>query len=256
MQLILIVFNAFHLLCALRRGPWGVERLNQQVMAKLLHPGLIEADHGWYEGWSVLVTRNDYSLRLTNGDIGIALRLPKHNDDGSLRFTLCMAFPRDDGSGGMRFVLPGRLVEVDTMSATTVYGSQGSEFTHTTLVLPNALNPVLTKELIYTSTTRARDWLSLVESLLGVFEEAVRHKVCRLSGLVPHLWPEREERPLHAPGEQAELPFWRTAWAAGSVNHLQAVRAVTLALDPHLNRDPFVRFLDVGNHHHFVPLDL
>ncbi|RCI67780.1 exodeoxyribonuclease V subunit alpha, partial [Pseudomonas aeruginosa] len=98
-------------------------------------------------------------------DIGIALRLPARNDDGSLRFALRVAFPRNDGSGGVRFVLPSRLVEVDTVFAMTVHKSQGSEFAHTALVLPDALNPVLTKELVYTGITRARDWFSLVESL-------------------------------------------------------------------------------------------
>lgn len=206
-QSVLTAFDAFRLLCALRRGPWGVEGLNQRVAAELLRLGLIEADHGWYEGRPVLVTRNDYSLGLMNGDIGIALRLPERNDDGSLRFALRVAFPRNDGSGGVRFVLPSRLVEVDTVFAMTVHKSQGSEFAHTALVLPDALNPVLTKELVYTGITRARDWFSLVESLPGVFEEAVRRKVRRLSGLMLHLRPEREEQPPHAPGEQTELPF-------------------------------------------------
>ncbi|MGU1383812.1 exodeoxyribonuclease V subunit alpha [Pseudomonas aeruginosa] len=206
-QSVLTAFDAFRLLCALRRGPWGVEGLNQRVAAELLRLGLIEADHGWYEGRPVLVTRNDYSLGLMNGDIGIALRLPERNDDGSLRFALRVALPRNDGSGGVRFVLPSRLVEVDTVFAMTVHKSQGSEFAHTALVLPDALNPVLTKELVYTGITRARDWFSLVESLPGVFEEAVRRKVRRLSGLMLHLRPEREEQPPHAPGEQTELPF-------------------------------------------------
>ena len=62
-----------------------------------------------------------------NGDIGIALRLPERNDDGSLRFALRVAFPRNDGSGGVRFVLPSRLVEVDTVFAMTclLYTSGG-----------------------------------------------------------------------------------------------------------------------------------
>lgn len=49
-QSVLTAFDAFRLLCALRRGPWGVEGLNQRVAAELLRLGLIEADHGWYEG--------------------------------------------------------------------------------------------------------------------------------------------------------------------------------------------------------------
>ncbi|WP_228761139.1 exodeoxyribonuclease V subunit alpha, partial [Pseudomonas paraeruginosa] len=205
-QSVLAAFDAFRLLCALRRGPWGVEGLNQRVAAELLRLGLIDADHGWYEGRPVLVTRNDYSLGLMNGDIGIALRLPERGADGSLRFALRVAFPRNDGSGGVRFVLPSRLVEVDTVFAMTVHKSQGSEFAHTALVLPDALNPVLTKELVYTGITRARDWFSLVESHPGVFEEALRRKVRRLSGLMLHLQAESREAPRQ-PGEQGELPF-------------------------------------------------
>jgi exodeoxyribonuclease V alpha subunit len=88
----------------------------------------------------------------------------------------------------VRFVLPSRLTDVETVYAMTVHKSQGSEFEHTALVLPDVLNPVLTKELIYTGITRARRWFSLVEPRPGVFEEAVRRKVRRLSGLM--LGPE------------------------------------------------------------------
>ncbi|MNN91994.1 RecBCD enzyme subunit RecD [compost metagenome] len=69
----------------------------------------------------------------------------------------------------------------------TVHKSQGSEFAHTALILPDALNPVLTKELIYTGITRAKHWFTLIESRPGVFEEAVQRKVKRLSGLMLEL---------------------------------------------------------------------
>jgi exodeoxyribonuclease V alpha subunit len=68
-----------------------------------------------------------------------------------------------------------------------VHKSQGSEFTHTALVLPDTLNPVLTKELLYTAITRARDYFTLVEPRGGVFEAAVARKVKRLSGLMLEL---------------------------------------------------------------------
>jgi len=93
-----------------------------------------------------------------------------------------VAFPRNDGSGGVRFVLPSRLSEVETVFAMTVHKSQGSEFSHTALVLPDALNPVLTKELVYTGITRAKQCFSLIEPRAGVFEEAVERKVRRVSG--------------------------------------------------------------------------
>jgi len=178
---VLKAFERFQLLCAVRKGPWGVEGLNQRVGRVLTAAGLIEGDQPWYEGRPVLVTRNDYGLNLMNGDIGIALRVPdEHSESAPLR----VAFPRNDGRGGVRFVLPSRLSEVETVYAMTVHKSQGSEFAHTALVLPDALNPVLTKELIYTGITRAKDWFSLLEPRKGVLEEAVERRVKRISGLM------------------------------------------------------------------------
>jgi len=178
---VLKAFERFQLLCAVRKGPWGVEGLNQRVSRVLSGAGLIDGEQLWYEGRPVLVTRNDYGLNLMNGDIGIALRVP---DGQSEVAPLRVAFPRNDGRGGVRFVLPSRLSEVETVYAMTVHKSQGSEFAHTALVLPDALNPVLTKELIYTGITRAKDWFSLVEPRPGVLEEAVERKVKRISGLM------------------------------------------------------------------------
>lgn len=180
---VLSAFDEFQLLCAVRKGPWGVEGLNQRITQTLFAADLIESDQQWYEGRPVLMTRNDYGLGLMNGDIGIALRLPEGPVEEN-RTALRVAFPRNDGEGGVRFVLPSRLNDVETVYAMTVHKSQGSEFAHTALILPEALNPVLTKELIYTGITRAKKWFSLIEPRQGVFEEALRRKVKRLSGLM------------------------------------------------------------------------
>jgi exodeoxyribonuclease V alpha subunit len=184
---VLQAFDAFQLLCAVRKGPWGVEGLNQRVTAALLKARLIDNDQQWYEGRPVLMTRNDYGLGLMNGDIGIALKLPEREGPEAGKKVLRVAFPRNDGQGGVRFVLPSRLNDVETVYAMTVHKSQGSEFAHTALILPDALNPVLTKELIYTGITRAKNWFTLIEPRSGVFEEAVRRKVKRLSGLMLEL---------------------------------------------------------------------
>ncbi len=173
-------FESFQLLCAVRRGPWGVQGLNQRVERVLDHAGLIDSQQPWYEGRPVLMTRNDYGLGLMNGDIGIALRLPDEHGEPMLR----VAFARNDGRGGVRFVLPSRLSEVETVFAMTVHKSQGSEFSHTALVLPDTLNPVLTKELVYTGITRAKHCFSLIEPRQGIFEAAVSRKVRRISGLM------------------------------------------------------------------------
>lgn len=182
---VLAAFDQFQLLCAVRKGAWGVEALNERIAQALVRRGLLEQANGWYEGRPVLVTRNDYSLGLMNGDIGIALRLPEPPESPSapVREVLRVVFPRNDGSGTLRHILPSRLSAVETVFAMTVHKSQGSEFAHCALILPDSLNPVLTKELVYTGITRARHWFSLIESRAGIFEQAVQRCVERRSGL-------------------------------------------------------------------------
>ncbi|CAB3752484.1 exodeoxyribonuclease V subunit alpha [Paraburkholderia humisilvae] len=179
---VLEAHDAFQMLCAVRRGPWGVDGLNKRI-ARLLHEeGLIDARGEWYPGRPVLVTRNDYELGLMNGDIGITLAVPGGIDGrGALR----VAFPSSDGSGEIKWVLPSRLQAVETVFALTVHKSQGSEFVHAALVLPDSFSPILTRELVYTGVTRARAFLTLaVPEGKPVLEEAVTAKVQRASGLL------------------------------------------------------------------------
>src|SRR5690606_12740949 len=125
---VLSAHGQFQLLCALRRGPWGVEGLNQRIQQTLGRQGLLESRSGpWYPGRPVLVTRNDYGLGLMNGDIGITLAT---EGNGGLR----VAFPAGDGSDRIHWVLPSRLKAVETVFAMTVHKSQGSEFTHAALI--------------------------------------------------------------------------------------------------------------------------
>ncbi len=185
---VLAAHGRFQLLCALRRGPWGVEGLNERIRAALEKQGLIDSGDGrrlWYPGRPVLVTSNDYGLGLMNGDIGITLALPGvASAEGAGRGpALRVAFPAGDGSGQVKWVLPSRLQAVETVFAMTVHKSQGSEFTHTALLLPDAPNPILTRELVYTGITRARHWLTLVETGRGQLLDAVERRVMRVSGL-------------------------------------------------------------------------
>ena len=181
-------FNRFQLLCALRRGPHGVEGLNRQLAAALHARGLIESEHGWYEGRPVLLTRNDYGLGLMNGDIGLCLRLPAADGTGGTRLAVAfLATATDHGSGTrLRFVAPSRLGDVETAYALTVHKSQGSEFEHTALLLPPEPNAVLTRELLYTGVTRARRRFSLVGSA-AVVEETIARRTQRHSGLAARL---------------------------------------------------------------------
>ncbi|AGI23070.1 exodeoxyribonuclease V subunit alpha [Pseudomonas sp. ATCC 13867] len=185
-RLVLDAHGQFQLLCALRRGPWGVEGLNTLITELLHGEGLIPSTHAWFLGRPVLVTRNDYGLGLMNGDIGITLALPQTAADGSVHWVARVAFPAGDGSDAIRWILPSRLQAVETVFAMTVHKSQGSEFTHAALLLPDSLNPILTRELVYTGITRARKWFTLASAGRGwqVLEQATERRVQRASGLL------------------------------------------------------------------------
>ncbi|MCK0106728.1 exodeoxyribonuclease V subunit alpha [Marinobacter sp. S0848L] len=185
---VLNAFNDFQILCALRRGPWGVEGLNERVEEHLRANHLIKEQHPWYHGRPVLITGNDYNLGLMNGDIGITFRVTWDRDaNGTPIESRLVAFPSGDGTQGIRWIAPSRLQQLETVYAMTVHKSQGSEFIHTCLVLPDRLSPVMTKELVYTGITRARHWFSLITGDAQVLSEAVNQRVVRASGLALRL---------------------------------------------------------------------
>ena len=167
----------FQLLVALRKGDWGLEGMNDQIERLLVSDKkLMNIDSLWYLGRPVMVTQNDYSVDLMNGDIGISLRYPVN---GELKQRVVFS----DGKGGVRWVLPSRLQSVETVFAMTVHKSQGSEFHHTAMLLPSQSSPILTKELIYTGITRSKKHFTLISGGENVLEEAMNRKVERTSGL-------------------------------------------------------------------------
>ncbi|PRD14248.1 exodeoxyribonuclease V subunit alpha [Pantoea coffeiphila] len=177
---VLSAFGRFQLLCALREGPFGVSGLNERIETTLRQAGLIRrgtlANGKWYVGRPVMIARNDRLLGLFNGDIGIAML------DGEQ--ALKVFFPLPDGS--IKAVQPSRLPPHDTAYAMTVHKSQGSEFEHTLMVLPNQVMPVLTRELVYTGITRAKRQLTLYADT-RVFNSAVKKRTQRRSGLMERL---------------------------------------------------------------------
>lgn len=169
-------FNGFQILCALRDGPFGVTGLNERLELALAKAGLIQRDGDWYAGRPVMVVRNDHGVGLYNGDMGLCLP----DDTGRLK----VWFEQPDGT--LRALLPSRLPPHETVYAMTIHKSQGSEFAHTVLVLPDSPSPLLTRELVYTGITRAKVRLDLYgdRSLLA---QAVRKKTERYSGLAERL---------------------------------------------------------------------
>lgn len=203
-------FAEYRLLTPLRQGPLGVAALNAEIEKRLTTLGAIPPRSHWYAGKPVMIAANDYALRLFNGDIGICVHDPA---SGELR----IAFPALDDERGksnaaicdaptlpsvaapqggakppgtsmpaIRLIAPARLPAHETAWAMTVHKSQGSEFDHAVLVLPDEQNELLTRELIYTAVTRARRTVTLYagEEVLraGCLRRIVRH-----SGLVARL---------------------------------------------------------------------
>ena len=166
--------GGFRILCAHRRGPHGVTGWTARVESWLAQAGLA-ADGEWYAGRPLLVTENDYGLGLYNGDTGVVVAA----GDGRL----VAAFER---RGELADFSPTRLAAVDSVYAMTVHKSQGSQFDTAAVLLPDAASPMLTRELLYTAVTRAKERLILVGDEDAV-RTAVARPVARASGLARRL---------------------------------------------------------------------
>lgn len=173
------IFERFRILAALREGPYGVAAINLFAEKILKEEKLIKPKGKWYAGRPVLITRNDYNLRLFNGDVGMVLQDRMAGND------LRVFFPSADGA--LRKIHPLRLPEHETVFAMTVHKSQGSEFDRVLLILPDRESPVLTRELLYTGITRARKSVQ-IWGAEEVFRCAVSRPTRRASGLCDSLW--------------------------------------------------------------------
>ncbi|HUH65547.1 MAG TPA: exodeoxyribonuclease V subunit alpha, partial [Syntrophales bacterium] len=178
-ELIFEFFEEFRILCAVRQGPFGVVTLNRIVERVLREANLIRPEGRWYSGRPIMITRNDYNLRLFNGDFGVIL--PDYGQGKELR-----AFFRDAG-GNIRKLPPVMLPEHETVFAMTVHKSQGSEFESVLLILPDNDSPVLTRELIYTGITRAKKNVE-IWGAEGIFRTAISRRIMRTSGLYDALY--------------------------------------------------------------------
>ena len=179
---VLASFGRFQWLCAIRHGDHGVTGLGAQVASILHGAGLIDSEHGWYEGRPVMITRNDYSLGLMNGDIGIALRVPAADGSMQLRVAFRISAAVDGTGDRIRFLQPSRLASHETAYAMTVHKSQGSEFDHVALILPREASAVVSRELLYTAITRARSRFTLCATQT-VIDSAIARPTHRYSAL-------------------------------------------------------------------------
>lgn len=175
-QQALDAFNSFRVLSAHRRGPLGVEHLNSLVEQLLQEQGYIPKYQQWYPGRPVIISENDHTQKLYNGDTGICLP----DEQGELK----VYFEHEQT---LRAISPARLPSHNTAYALTVHKSQGSEFEEVFLMLPQKSSKVLSRELIYTAITRARTNISIV-GRKAILSEAIQTPLVRSSGLRLRLW--------------------------------------------------------------------
>ncbi|MBO7410378.1 MAG: exodeoxyribonuclease V subunit alpha [Ottowia sp.] len=171
---ILRAFDRFRILCATHHGAFGVHELNRAIAHSLAEARLIRPTGLWYAGRPVMVTRNSPELGVFNGDTGITLPTP---ESARLR----VYFLNGDE---LRSVATSRLAHIDTAFALTVHKSQGSEFTHTVLALGRNSGQVLSRELVYTGITRARERFTLMEETPDLFTQAIAQPTRRAGGLM------------------------------------------------------------------------
>ncbi|MEO5833961.1 MAG: exodeoxyribonuclease V subunit alpha [Nakamurella sp.] len=164
-------------LCAHRTGPYGVEEWSRRIERWLAASRSATHQAEWYLGRPVLVTANDYLLGLYNGDTGVVVAAG--GPGGTTGADLRVAFRRH---GQVVTFAPSRLAGLQTVHAMTVHRSQGSQFDHVTLVLPEPDSPLLTREMLYTALTRARGHVRLLGTE-DAFREAIDRRAARASGL-------------------------------------------------------------------------
>ncbi|MGE2718399.1 exodeoxyribonuclease V subunit alpha [Mycolicibacterium celeriflavum] len=169
----LAILTEHRLLCAHRRGPYGVRYWNHQVERWLSELTGEPTWSTWYAGRPLLVTANDYGLNLYNGDTGVTVLL-----DGMLRAVIA-------GTERLEFAT-SRLAEVETMHAMTIHKSQGSQADEITVLLPPEESRLLSRELFYTAVTRAKKKVRIVGPEASV-RAAVERRAVRASGLARRL---------------------------------------------------------------------
>lgn len=168
-------------LCALREGEYGINTINKKIEDYLWRHQLIQREQLFYENRPIIVTKNNYALGLYNGDIGLI----RPDDNGIMK----VWFPdnAEGNTNGLKSVSPGFISEMETVYAMTIHKSQGSEFKNVMVLLPpKEDNQLLTRELLYTGITRARERV-IIQSSAEVLLTTCERKVSRGSGVEDRL---------------------------------------------------------------------
>ena len=176
LQVLWLEAERFRVLCATRVGTNGVNAINDYAESLVREEVGAPSDALFYPGRLVIIRKNTPSLDVYNGDVGIVI---EQTGDPS-RYELFIG-DRD------KRIPAGLLPEHDTAFAMTIHQSQGSQFEHVAVLLPNdAENPLCSRELFYTGVTRAQKEAAVFGTLTSI-ERSVLTRTERASGLADRL---------------------------------------------------------------------
>ncbi len=166
--------NSLRVLCAIRESDFGLNTINKKIEKILQQKKLINTSDDFYENRPIIVTKNFAELKLFNGDVGII-----RTDENGIKKVW---FENPDLS--IRGVLPAYIANMETVFAMTIHKSQGSEYNKILVVFPNNIdNKLLTRELLYTAVTRAKDEL-IVQATEEIVLKTASESVRRASGIM------------------------------------------------------------------------
>jgi exodeoxyribonuclease V alpha subunit len=167
------LFSQFRVLCATRVGEQGVDFINELITSLLINKGVIKSNQTLYSGRPIIISENNYHQGLYNGDIGFLWK----NKSGHLM----AVFEDNDSETGYRWIMTSKLPHFETVYAMTIHKTQGSEFFHVAMILPNQKdNRLLSRELLYTGITRAKGHISIATNA-RVWRQGVETQITRYS---------------------------------------------------------------------------
>ena len=150
-----------------RKGLFGINSVNR-ALSSFFAPG----EGAVFHGQPIMITRNDYERELFNGDRGVILSFRGYH----------YAFFEGSGAGEYRHFPVTLLGEYQTAFAMTIHKSQGSEYRDVTVIIPDGTDRLLSREILYTGITRARQKVRLL-SRVDLMEKALSRGVRRQSGI-------------------------------------------------------------------------
>lgn len=167
--------RGFRILTALRHGPSGCVAIDAAIAQRVQRALGLRADEAWWRGRQILITANRPELGLLNGDTGVAW--PDDEDRIKVWF--------DGASGEPRALGIAALPPFEGAFALTVHKAQGSEFDHVLLVT-GPESAVLSRELLYTGVTRARERLD-VYGAEATLRAGIARRTLRMTGLADRI---------------------------------------------------------------------